>query len=204
MIQEPNSACLSFCELGDQWLIVYANSLTFPSPVTLFMVGHCLESYCKSALLRIDPFRNVVGFGHNIERMLNTLKDEANLLQDISFHPDVENSYMTGGLIPVSETDNPEYTHYIQNQELYWTAKFQKELKYLGTPGKRMPTEYALFVMNRNPYWIPVLGELRSFTRDGFENESMPIISYRSQSNPEMFERQFVDSICTWRRTTDG
>jgi hypothetical protein len=188
---------LTFSELADQWLIAYACTFSSMPLPTLFIVGHCLEAFCKSAILKNDPSINVSGgkYGHDVEFMLTEIKSKCGILSSVSFLPDVESRFMTGGLIPMSLTSDPSYLHYIANQELYWTAKYQKELKYLGTPGRNMPVQYAVLVMERNPYWIPILKELRQYVRSGLTGESQTILTFRAKANVMPAAMQFVNAV---------
>jgi hypothetical protein len=128
-----------FRDLGDQWIISYACTISGMPLPTLFTVGHCLEAYCKSAILKNNPSIDVYtrGYGHDIENMIFEIQREIGILQSIQFYPNVEANYMIGGLVPMTSLQNLDYQHFIPNQELYWVAKFQKDIKYLGTSGKR-------------------------------------------------------------------
>ena len=154
----PNSQ--EFNDLGDQWLISYMYSISGMVLPTLFTIGHCLEAYCKSALLKHDPSLNIYGrkYGHDVEGMIGEIKQKVGILNNVEFLPNVEQRFMIGGPIPFNDQlmSDPEYLHYVQNQELYWVAKYQKDLKYIGTSGEKMPKQFGILVMMRNPYWIPL------------------------------------------------
>jgi hypothetical protein len=66
---------------------------------TLFIVGHCLEAYCKAAVLKNNPSVNIFRYGHEIETMINDIKRDIGILSGIMFYPNVESRFMTGGLI---------------------------------------------------------------------------------------------------------
>jgi len=157
-----------FRELGDQWLIDYACKIANTPAQTLFVIGHCLEAYCKAAILKNDPSINITErkYGHNIGFMIEEIKRNIGILKQISLISGIESKFMKGGLVPMTAMNDPDYHHYIANQELYWAAKFQKDIKYLGTSGKNMPTQYSIMVMNRNPYWISILKEINLYISD--------------------------------------
>jgi hypothetical protein len=189
-----------FNDLGDQWLVAYAcTNSNMPIP-TLFTIGHCLEAYCKSALLKHDPKLKLTGrnYGHNIESMVSEIKTKIGILKSVFFMPNVEARFMTGGPIPLTDAlmSDAEYLHYVPNQELYWTAKFQKELKYIGTSGNGMPVQFGILVMERNPYWVPLLKELRSYLRNGEVYETPTMQSFLSSANYPQFAREFVQRVC--------
>lgn len=198
---QPSTELLTFSELADQWLIAYASTFSSMPLPTLFIVGHCLEAYCKAAILKNDPTINVSGgrYGHDIEFMITELQRKCGVLSTVSFYPSVKDRFMTGGPIPWTDLlmSDAEYLHYIANQELYWTAKFQKDLKYLGTPGKNMPLQYSVMVMERNPYWSPILRELRQYVRADLASESLTLSSFRANANVHQAAIQFVESVVT-------
>ena len=191
----PNSS--EFAELADQWLIAYACSVSGQPTPTLFIIGHCLEAFCKSALLKNNPSLNIYGrnYGHDIEAMIGEIKRDIGMLPAIHFLPTVESKFMTGGLVTLQQTSDPEYQHYIENQELYWTAKFQKELKYIGTSGKGMPAQFAILVMERNPYWIPIIKELRSYVVDPTVGQSFTMQSYLRRTDLPAFVIKYLEAI---------
>jgi hypothetical protein len=168
-----------FCEVGDQWLVSYLFSTSLAPAPALFTIGHCLEAYCKAVILKDAPNTNIYQkrYGHNIEDMLLEIKGKIGILKGVEFLPNVRTRFMTGGPIPFTDSlmSDPEYLHYLENQELYWVSKFQKDLKYIGTSGEKMPSQFSFMVMERNPYWIPILKEMRSFLRQGEPNETISI-----------------------------
>jgi hypothetical protein len=134
------SAYYNFLNLGDEWLTLYAGISTNTPVPTLFVMGHCIESYCKAVLYKNDPnFTFQQGKGHDIESMIYQIQTDIGILKSVCFYQDVEAKFMTGGPIPFDDAlmADPKYLHYVANQELYWVAKFQKDLKYLGTSGKK-------------------------------------------------------------------
>ncbi len=180
-----------FRDLGDQWLISYACTISNMPIPTLFIVGHCLEAYCKAVILKNNPAVNIFDrkYGHDIEAMITEIKTDIGILDGVMFYPNVEARFMTGGLIPFTDTlmSDAEYLHFVPNQELYWVAKFQKDIKYLGTTGKKMPTQYAVLVMERNPYWVPIMRELRGYINDTPNAESFQMSSFLSRTNAPPF-----------------
>jgi hypothetical protein len=187
-----------FRELGDEWLIFYACTIiNLPTPM-LFVIGHCLEAYCKAAILKNDNSINIMDrkYGHDIEAMLEEIKKDIGILPGITFYPNVESKFMTGGPIPFTENimSDPEYLHYIANQELYWVAKFQKDIKYLGTSGKKMPTQYAIMVMGRNPFWIPIMKEIRTYLTDT-PDTSFGINLFMRDSNAPDFAKKYIQGL---------
>jgi hypothetical protein len=188
-----------FINLGDQWLISYACTIANMPIPTLFIVGHCLEAYCKAAILKNNPSVNIFRYGHEIETMINDTKRDISILNGIMFYPNVESRFMTGGLIPFTDSlmSDIEYLHFVPNQELYWVAKFQKDIKYLGTTGRRMPTEYSVVVMERNPYWLPIMRELRGYIQDTTNVESFHMSSFLSRPNSPPFALEYLRQICS-------
>ena len=188
-----------FNELADQWLITYACTISNQPIPTLFTVGHCLEAYCKSALLKHDPALNTAArpYGHDIEAMIEKIKREIGILNSVKFMPNVEARFMTGGPIPFTNElmSDAEYLHWVPNQELYWTAKFQKELKYIGTTGKGMPVQFGIFVMERNPYWVPILKEIRAFLRKDEPQETFTMQRFIADQTRPQWAREFIDLI---------
>ncbi len=190
-----------FRELGDQWLISYACTISNMPIPTLFIAGQCLEAYCKATLLKHNPSISDIGktYGHRIDKMIEVIQSEVGLLRDVRFLPGVESRFMTGGLIPLTDRlmADVEYLHYVPNQELYWVAKFQKEIKYLGTQTQTMPTQFAVFVMERNPYWFPIFKELRTNLVQGPGAASFSMDNFLKDTAPHLeFARQFLSSIC--------
>lgn len=188
-----------FCEVGDQWLVSYLFSTSLAPAPTLFAVGHCLEAYCKAVILKDDPTVNIYQkrYGHNIEDMIIEIKGKTGLLKAVEFLPSVESKFMTGGPIPFSDTlmSDSAYVHYVANQELYWVSKFQKDLKYIGTSGERMPSQFSFVVMERNPYWIPILNEMRSFLRRGEPNETLHISSIAMRGALPAETKSYLEAI---------
>jgi hypothetical protein len=187
--------------LGDQWLISYACTISSMPVPTLFIIGHCLEAYCKAAILKNNPTVDILAkqYGHDIEAMINEIKKDIGILNNVVFLPHVENRFMTGGPIPFTDSlmSDVEYLHFVPNQELYWVAKFQKEIKYLGTTGKSMPTQYSVTVMERNPYWVPIIKELRMYLKNSPEPESFQMNFYLSRNNVPEFAREYLNQICS-------
>jgi len=167
-----------FRDLGDQWLISYACTISNMPIPTLFIVGHCLEAYCKAAVLKNNPSVNIFRYGHEIETMINDIKRDIGILSGIMFYPNVESRFMTGGLIPFTDSlmSDIEYLHFVPNQELYWVAKFQKDIKYLGTTGRRMPTHYI---------------------QDTPNIESFHMSSFLSRPNSPLFALEYLRQICS-------
>jgi hypothetical protein len=63
-----------------------------------------------------------------------------------------------GSLSPI---DQP---HYFENQELYVIDKHLPDIKYVGAPLKSVKTVSHVWVMQeRNPYWIKIIKDLRSY-----------------------------------------
>jgi hypothetical protein len=190
-----------FRDLGDQWLISYACTISNMPVPTLFVIGHCLEAYCKAAILKNNPSVDIFDrkYGHDIEAMITEIKNDIGILNGVVFYPNVESRFMTGGLIPFTDTlmSDAEYLHFVPNQELYWVAKFQKDIKYLGTTGKKMPTQYSVLVMERNPYWIPIIRELREYIKDTPNTETFQITSFFSRSNAPQFAHEYLRLICS-------
>ncbi len=184
-----------FRELGDQWLISYACNIANTPAQTLFVIGHCLEAYCKSAILKNDSSINIADrkYGHNIEFMIGEIKRDIGLFSALHFHQDVESKFMTGGPIPIALSADPHYEHYVVNQELYWVAKFQKDIKYLGTTGGKMPTQYGIMVMNRNPYWLPILKEINNYISDLPPFNFSVDVFLRDGNIPEIFKSYVRD-----------
>ena len=188
-----------FRDLGDQWLISYACTISNMPIPTLFIVGHCLEAYCKAAVLKNNPSVNIFRYGHEIETMINDIKRDIGILSGIMFYPNVESRFMTGGLITFTDSlmSDIEYLHFVPNQELYWVAKFQKDIKYLGTTGRRMPTQYSVLVMERNPYWLPIMRELRGYIQDTPNIESFHMSSFLSRPKSPLFALEYLRQICS-------
>jgi hypothetical protein len=190
-----------FSELGDQWLISYACTISSMPVPTLFIIGHCLEAYCKAVILKNNPSVNISDrkYGHDIEAMITEIKDDIGILNGVFFHPNVESRFMTGGLIPLTDTlmSDAEYLHFVPNQELYWVAKFQKDIKYFGTTGKKMPTQYSVFVMERNPYWVPIIRELRTYIKDTPNVEPFQMTSFLNRTNAPQFALEYLTKICS-------
>jgi hypothetical protein len=190
-----------FLNLGDQWLISYASTISNMPIPTLFIIGHCLEAYCKAAILKHNPSINIYEkkYGHNIENMLLQIKAEIGIIQYIQFYPNVESRFMTGGPIPLTDAlmSDPEYLHYVPNQELYWVAKFQKDIKYFGTSGKYMPTQYGVTVMERNIYWVQLLRDLRSYIVHAPEIQSPQMQIHLNHNNPPLYVREYLHLICS-------
>lgn len=186
-----------FLELGDQWLITYSHIISNTPITTLFIIGHCLESYCKAVILKNNPEANILKYGHDIESMIIEIKSTTGVLKDVLFYPNVEKRFMTSCPIPFTDTlmSDEEYLHFVPNQELYWVAKFQKDIKYLGTTGNKMPTQYGVMVMSRNPHWIPILKELRNYIKDNHE-ESFEISRFLSGTNSPEFAYEYIKLIC--------
>jgi hypothetical protein len=179
-----------FRELGDQWLISYACNIANTPAQTLFVVGHCLEAYCKAAILKNDSTVNIADkkYGHNIGFMIGEIQRDIGILTSLSFRPGVESKFMTGGPIPIGLSADPDYAHYVANQELYWVAKFQKDIKYLGTTGGKMPTQYSIMVMNRNSYWLPIIKEINRYISDQPPFNFSVDVFLRDRNIPDAFK----------------
>ena len=186
-----------FLELGDQWLITYAHIISDTPITTLFIIGHCLESYCKAALLKNDSKADVFKFGHDIESMIIEIKNVTTILKEVRFYPNVEPRFMTGGLIPFTDTlmSDEEYLHFISNQELYWVAKFQKEIKYFGTSGKKVPMQYSVTVIARNPHWVAILKEIRDYIKDDSTEGSFEMSRFINSIDSPKFAVDFIRMI---------
>jgi len=130
--------------------------------------------------------------------MITEIKNDIGILNGVVFYPNIESRFMTGGPIPFTDTlmSDAEYLHFVPNQELYWVAKFQKDIKYLGTTGKKMPTQYSVIVMERNPYWIPIIRELREYIKDAPNTESFQITSFISRTSGPQFAQEYLRLIC--------
>jgi hypothetical protein len=129
--------------------------------------------------------------------MITEIKSVTTILKDIKFYPNVESRFMTGGLIPFTDTlmSDEEYLHFIPNQELYWVAKFQKEIKYFGTSGKKVPTQYSVTVMERNPHWVSILKELRGYIKDDSNEGSFEMSRFLNNTDSHKFAVDFIKMI---------
>ena len=187
---------LDFLELADQWLITYSTNISnMPAP-TLFIIGHCFEAYCKSAIAKHDESIDLhKKFGHKIEDMINYLKDNVGLMKYLNIEQGIEN-FMTNGPVPLSLPPDQQiiYNNYIENQELYWVMKFLKDLKYIGTKGKTMPTQYSILVMERNPYWINILKEIRDYICKNENPYNLSINNFSERQNIE-FAKEYINKI---------
>ena len=68
-----------------------------------------------------------------------------------------------GGLPPISVFADPDYQHYVANQELYWVSKHLADIKYLGASHKTIPPTYSMVVCAANLYWANFFNELRRY-----------------------------------------
>jgi hypothetical protein len=138
-------------------------------------------------------------YGHDIESMIGEIQRNIGILSSVEFLPNVESRFMTGGPIPFTADlmSDAEYLHFVPNQELYWVAKFQKDIKYLGTSGKKMPTQFSVFVMERNPYWIPILRELRDYVKDTSDAGNFQVKTFFGRSNVPPDVREYLALICS-------
>jgi hypothetical protein len=152
-----------FAMLGDQFLISYALQTHVVVPAQLFLVGHAAELYLKAVLLSVEPDIPASKRGHNVGSMLKLMQALPEpLLKGYVLRPAVFQNYMGGGLVPMSAMTDPDYLHYIANQELYWISMYLADIKYLGTEHKTLPNAYGVFVRCANPYWVPFFREMRA------------------------------------------
>lgn len=154
---------MDFLLLADQWLIHYA-SITSKTPIpTLFAVGHALELYAKAAILKNDQGINVYKEGHDIWSLIVKLKTDYNILETYDIRERVLSQFLNGN-IAYYESDSSDAENYRMNMEFYWVASLLKDIKYLGTYCRSISNGYFLVVKERNPYWIPILRELRQIS----------------------------------------
>ena len=191
-----------FAELGDQFLIGYSKLDGGTPAVTLFNVGHAVELYLKALLLKDDPQCDVgKKYGHQVDKMiLDLAPSHQSALSAYLLRSSVYQKFMHQ-LVPAIETADPDYEHYVLNQEMYWVARYLADLKYLGSKHKKMPDTYAVFCVPCNPYWLnfflamrtelgwPILGmwsdPIRNFLgRNHTNSVSTNFLSHFSTSGP--------------------
>ena len=154
----------NFTMLGDQFIVAYSRLDARTVPVTLFTVGHAVELYLKATILKIDPDFDIIKLGHRIDKMIDKVNElESNLLIDYSLKESVYRKFMNGQLVTLEQTSDPDYHHYVSNQELYWISKYLMDLKYLGTIHKTMPETFGIFIRGCNPYWLTFFTRLRAY-----------------------------------------
>jgi hypothetical protein len=153
-----------FAMLGDEFLVGYSRLDSGIVPVSLFTIGHAVELYLKATVLKIDPSFNVRRLGHRVGDTIQTIRTlDAALLANYQLRPAVYTKFMNGNLIPMAAAADPDYEHYIANQELYWISRHLADLKYLGTIHNTLPNTFAIMVRPCNPYWLTFFNELRDF-----------------------------------------
>ncbi len=154
----------NFAMLGDEFLVGYSRLDSRIVPVSLFTIGHAVELYLKATVLKIAPDFNVRRLGHKVGDTIQTIRSlDAALLPNYQLRPAVYTKFMNGSLIPMTATADPDYEHFIANQELYWISGHLADLKYLGTIHNTLPTTFSIMVMPCNPYWETFFNELREF-----------------------------------------
>lgn len=150
--------------LGDEFIIAYSRLDGQTVPVTLFTIGHAVELYLKATILKLDPNIDILKLGHRVDKLIEKVKDlEPTLLVRYNLRESVYDKFMNGKLITVEQSTDPDYEHYIINQELYWISKYLMDLKYLGSIHKTIPNTFGIFIRACNPYWIEFFKELRIF-----------------------------------------
>ncbi len=154
---------MDFLILADQWLVHYASTTSNTPIPTLFAVGHALELYLKAALLKCDKEFNVRKRGHDILPMISILKNDYNVLKSLDVNDHIMDHYLNGS-IELFESDSSDAENYRNNIEFYWVARLLKDIKYLGTYCESIKNGYFLVVKARNPYWIPIIRELRQIS----------------------------------------
>jgi len=179
----------SFLWTADEWFINY----TLPpalAQVKLFIIGHSIELYLKAAYTYIsDDVNKAISFGHRIKSLLDACKELVP-----SFMPSyeirdkvLETIFDPNQNLDHLEKDNLE--HYFAHQELYFIAKMLPDLKYLGAPLKTIKGPYGLVQMERNPYWIDFLTEIREFI-DYPRADLQDIIKYHLEEDDLPHESQ--------------
>ncbi|MDQ3017647.1 MAG: hypothetical protein M3R25_13135 [Bacteroidota bacterium] len=154
----------SFLHTADEFIIAYASCTGNTISAPLFLIGHAVELYLKSAYTKqtrdIDA---AVNFGHRIYDLWNACKSI-----DDKFMPQYElrdNVFQC----PFLEKDivkllsHEDCIHFLENQEFYIVSKYLPDLKYLGAPLKKIKGAYAIPFACHNPYWIKFFKELRSY-----------------------------------------
>jgi len=130
----------------------------------MFCIGHAVELYLKAVFLKLDPTVDVTKKSHRVGEMLAEVQNRApGLLAGYTLRDLVYQKFMSNPLIPLAQTADPDYEHYIQHQELYWVARYLQDLKYLGTVHKQMPDQFAVLAMSCNPHWETFFHELRRY-----------------------------------------
>jgi hypothetical protein len=163
-----------FAGTGDQFLIVYAQAATATPAASLFTVGHAAELYLKAVATKLDPSTDAGRYGHRINDLLDRAYS-VGLLADFQVSDSVRDRIMRAWPHPIEMLDDPDFQHYVANQELYWIAYFLADSKYLGAGVRHAPESFGVMTLARNPYWLPFFKELRTFlgwSRDGSESVS--------------------------------
>ena len=149
-------------EIGDQFLILYSQSIASTPAATLFSIGHAAELYLKAAAVYIDPSKSGKNYRHSLPELLKLMHSNG-LLISYKINDEIRDSIMLRSPHTIDILSNSNYLEYISNQELYWVAYYLSDLKYLGSEHIRAPELFNILVMTRNPYWIPFFKEIQAF-----------------------------------------
>ncbi len=154
----------SFLIAADQWIINYSLPWVNLSIVKLFSIGHALELYLKAANTKIDgDIDKAIKFGHELEELWIDCK-----AKDPSFLPGYElrPSVLKRNLLQpasYSSLDKDDQLHFLKYQELYVVMNHLADLKYYGTPLKKVKGESSLSMISFNPLWAELFKELRAY-----------------------------------------
>lgn len=152
----------NLASLGDQFLLLYAQSTTNTPAATLFTVGHAAELYLKAFALHVDPSKLPSSYKHGVAGLLD-LAHSKGLLRGYEVHLKIRDNIMSKWPHPIEMMNDPNFQAYTQHQELYWVAYYLADVKYLGSEHLRAPESFGIMVMARNTYWVPFFYELRQY-----------------------------------------
>ncbi len=152
-----------FLDTADQFFISYS-SHTALIPVSLFEIGHTIELYLKAANTKItQDIKNARFYRHDIKAIWDACKTlDPTFMPHFELRDSIFNSeFVHDNGLSLSPDDQ---IHYFKNQEFYLIAKHLSDIKYLGAPLNSIKKSYYSFaILEKNPYWISFLKELRHY-----------------------------------------
>lgn len=152
----------SFVDVGNQFLISYACAPHAGMAAGLFNVGHAVELYLKATILKVRPNTDASSYGHRIERLLKDVQAAAPLLlSNYTVRPEAADKWLLNPVGPRASGVDPDYDHYIQNNELYWVSRHLQDTKYLFASHKAIRGSFAIIYAGLNEYWQPFFREIR-------------------------------------------
>ena len=188
----------SLAQLADRFLVAYAcTSSVEASVAALFNVGHAAELYLKAVMCAIDPSCDVLGYNHELGKLLNDVQaKDARLLRGYLLRQRAADRYLLNVDLPANAKHDPDYDHFNEHRELYWVSRYLADTKYLFAAHKKLHGKsFSIMIVGLNEYWQPFFKELRDFLRSQGVSLSPSLLKAAASPNMSALPQTYLKAL---------